>query len=278
MRRSRVALAAIVLLGLAPGSAPGADCNANGREDAEDLAARHPAFGEAVDFAIGEAGELPSVEPALADFDLDGDLDLAVVARDRGVIHLVRNAGQRSFREPEVVLYTLVVGEVAAADFDRDGAPDLAWEAGDSAVMILRGRGDGTFAEAERHPVLAHYPPRYVEPVDLDRDGGPDLVLGDGYLGKVYVLLNENGVDFAVEEHSTGEISYRPLLADLDRDGDIDLLVGTYAEQAYKLLRNPGDGKLEDAVNVVVEPHRVVGFAERSSTRTTTAAWTSPMP
>ena len=87
-------------------------------------------------------GYLPS--PVLADFDADGNLDLA------GGRQVFLGNGDGTFQEPidigpDAYYWTTVT------DFDGDGKLDLAGT-NFSTVNVLRGNGDGTFQPAQFFP------------------------------------------------------------------------------------------------------------------------------
>jgi len=87
-----------------------------------------------------------------------------------------------------------------------------------------------------------------VSVADWENDGDMDLVIGTIF-GQIYLLTNagyDGGYSFEepklLHDGSTGEVKLRkagPHMADLDGDGDLDLLVGTESNGLY-LLRNDG--------------------------------------
>jgi len=130
-------------------------------------------------------GSFPNGRMAIADFDGDGDLDIAVAQNGSNSVGVFLNNGSGAF--PTRTDYAATGARaVSTADFNGDGKFDLA-VAGQSAgvVWILIGNGDGTF----RTPALS-FPttatPKDVGGVDLNGDGMPDLAVA----GSLSILIN----------------------------------------------------------------------------------------
>lgn len=117
---------------------------------------------------------------ALSDFTGDGKLDAAVGDWDGDQVLIFRGNGRGNFRP----LGTVPVGDdpqaIDAANFDADRRrrPDLAVTRGGAAedVLILRGRGDGSFKPLDTLDLPSA--PRSLSVGRIDRRGGPDLVVG----------------------------------------------------------------------------------------------------
>jgi hypothetical protein len=176
------------------------------------------------------------------DYDLDGDLDLAVtnyLQFDRARVpepgsgsycvwkgipvmcgprglpfarnHLFRNDGDGRFTD---VSLPSGVGKqarcyaftVVASDFDDDGYPDLYVACDSTLSLLYHNRGDGTFEET-------------------------GLLAG--------VALNEDGQ----EQGGMGVA-----VADYDEDGLFDIAKTNFSDDVPNLYRNQGDGTFEDRV------------------------------
>jgi hypothetical protein len=132
---------------------------------------------------------------------------------------------------------------IAVGDIDQDGKQDLA--VADPAfastrVWILRGDGLGGFSA----PVAANanWDSYSVEFADLDLDGQLDLVIGYFGYNAVQVLMGEGspymfrqpfGFPYFIPGNRT-----KLALADLDRNGHMDVIAETSSPQEVRILLN----------------------------------------
>ena len=138
---------------------------------------------------------------------------------------------------------------VTVADLDRDGDPDIAgtsffnvfWWENDGTPLDEAGGGLGT--SWTRHEVSqGHGQLRGIEIADLDRDGFGDLVAVDLADGEVRWWRNDgspaDGVGGDGNSWTEGvidDLTEAPRSAvprDVDRDGDVDILVASQISQA----------------------------------------------
>ena len=122
---------------------------------------------------------------------------------------------------------------VAINDFNNDGYQDivLANLAGDNAVFW--NRGDLTF---EKHPLPSFSPARAAITVDVDGDNWPDIVFTQQVIPPLY-WRNQEGRGFE-KEILTG-VDYAGFAmgwSDIDADGDLDVVTGSYDVEMDKLL------------------------------------------
>ncbi len=125
----------------------------------------------------------------------------------------------------------------AAADFDGDGNIDLVLYSS-AGIVILPGKGDGTFAPARLITSQAFsLPPipflQLLKAADLNHDGRPDLVLlvtanGSPLVASVLVFLNNGNGTFSSRPAfnlPSNEYAVGVAIADFNRDGAPDLVV-----------------------------------------------------
>jgi len=187
--------------------------------------------------------------PAFADLDGDGDLDL-LVGENYGSMNYFENTGSASspqFAAPQVnpfgLASTYVLAAPAFADLDGDGDLDLlVGEYGEygGAMQYFQNTGSASnpqFAAPVKNPfgLTSVYYNALPVFADLDGDGDMDLLAGE-YYGAMQYFENTGSASnpqFATPQMnpfglvSTNELAI-PDFADLDGDGDLDLLVGEY--------------------------------------------------
>ena len=200
-----------------------------------------------------------SEDVSIADFDGNGALDLIIVVEDdqrlgRANVHqYFRGIGRLRYARVYNQIPDSVANAAAHADITGDGKPDVLI-AGDGQDRLLVNNGKGGFSdETETRLPRESAIAQDAEFFDADKDGDLDIVLGlEG--GHALWFNNGKGVftdETAARLPAAGNVEARKVaIADVDRDGDLDLYfahVGWQGREPQdKLLINDGKGKFAD--------------------------------
>ncbi len=205
-------------------------------------------------------GNFPTA-PAVADFDEDGRLDLAVANDFDGTASVLMNQGGGIFGPQVTYAVAWLPIAIAAGDLDADGKPDLAvasdvTNGGIGVVCILLNEGGGGFSPQVTYS--AGYGLGAMALGDFSGDDRPDIVTAsNGIQGTgvnvVNVLLNQGDGTFSAPVTYAASGTPRSLaVGDFNGDGRLDLLVvGEYGNSLAVLL-GQGDGTFAPQVDFPV--------------------------
>ena len=135
---------------------------------------------------------------------------------------------------------------LSAGDVNNDGWPDVVVATREGARLFVN-RGDGSFVRSDPQLEGAGLEEVFVAAlVDIDDDGWQDLYLTTWGSGKNYFYLNQGGhfpgapLDVP---NSFARVTLASPFADVDRDGDLDFLIGNWfmgflTEQPSRISQN----------------------------------------
>jgi type II secretory pathway component GspD/PulD (secretin) len=169
------------------------------------------AFTDGVTYNTG----VTPVYVASADFDLDGNLDLAVA--DSGAatsansvgnsVSIFLGNGDGTFIKPNGTRMDFAAGTTPTsfviADFNDDGIPDLIVTAsGDNAVGLLLGAGGGAFDAPIEVPVGTT--PDSIATADFNGDGLPDVAITNFGSNTASIILDSSSLISLLSGSETG--------------------------------------------------------------------------
>jgi len=183
---------------------------------------------------------------AVADFNRDGNMDLAVADRLGRNISILLGNGDGTFRPPMAFPVNAQPNDVVVGDFNHDGNPDVA-VCDSPYVSVLLGNGDGTL----RTPidVTPSIPPLAIGVGDFNRDGKLDVASVGGATGAVTIFFgNGDGTLTTGESFPVGTDPESVVTGDFNHDGKLDLAVADFIGSAISVLLGNGDGTFRNAV------------------------------
>ena len=198
--------------------------------------------------------------PTLVDFDKDDNPDMIMGTSD-GFVFYYENTGSAtspSYQYRSDYFITIKNdgsgGTISFGDFDLDGDPDLIsgnWLGKINYYENIGSYGAPVYQKKNNAVSNLSTESIYSTPafVDFDLDGDLDVIAGC-LNGKIFLYKNNDGVFansssvFAGIQASGG--SYCDM-ADIDNDGDLDLVISGDAASDFRLYRNDGsDNFTED--------------------------------
>jgi hypothetical protein len=267
------------------------DANGDGRNDMVSVA------GPSIVVSLGQASKtFTDVDTALrnptfsgvmgiADFNRDGKPDLLVYAYTAIEVWLGNGNGSFTYSNRIDFNGYVQMQNVAIADLDGDGnndfllSPAATLTDSPSPLMILYGRGDGSFEAPQELPVPRLY--TQVVIADVNRDNKPDLVLTDGH--EISVMTSVGTRTFSSEDHYVAGQSISQLnVIDVNRDGFPDIVTTAGGSIVSVLLNQPSGQQSEGAptsaiFNITPEPANYGQPIQLTFTVSSTSA-TGPIP
>jgi hypothetical protein len=182
----------------------------------------------------------------LRDFDGDKKLDVAMPNIHGNKLEVLRGDGRGGFARFPGSPYAVNARPIYAAstDVNNDGKPDLLATHDDvNLLTILLNDGKGGFSPAAGAPMKTPGIGLGIAAADLNGDGNIDLAFGAmsgmNSPARPFILLGDGKAGFTELKGLELDARRRPeylALADLNRDGRLDMVVSNYGSGSISVL------------------------------------------
>jgi hypothetical protein len=196
-----------------------------------------------------QVGRGPYDALVLRDLDGDGKPDLVTPNIGGNKLDVLRGDGEGGFARVPGAPFPVGQrpGYVAAADANNDGHLDLLATHDDVGLLaVLLNDGRGSFRHAAGSPLRLSATAWGFDAADLNGDGNVDLALGATGDASPVILLGNGKGEFQELRGLPLKAGKRPeyaVLADLNRDGLPDLVVGNYGSGDVSIFLGSKPGR-----------------------------------
>lgn len=193
------------------------------------------------------------VRVELADFDGDGDVDIALLNEFQDRLDILENAGDATFTICSVGWIAGFPSDIEFGDLDGDGDLDAAIAASNSGdASVLLGEGDGSFLFSQ----IANTGdgPSSLAVADFDLDGDPDVVVTNERDAAIDIRFG-NGFSWPVTSGQTVAVGEMPVdveAGDLNNDGLPDIVVANRLGSEVSVVLNTININFSFAIPTVV--------------------------
>ena len=193
------------------------------------------------------AGNAPH-SVAISDFNIDGNMDIAVAAYGSNFVSVFYGNGSLSFPIFDAFpVSSQGPHALRSEDLSGDNRPDIVTvndQGGDASVLI--GNSAGGFHPSVNYPVGLI--PKGLTIADVDNDGIADIVAGitggnypsccvPGEGDHVSVLLGIGDGTFGpAQEVATGRTIFSSAVADMNGDGTNDIVTADYSDSTVSVI------------------------------------------
>jgi hypothetical protein len=200
--------------------------------------------------AMGGSTPIVGTDPrgiAVADFNNDGNLDLAVTNRTSNTISILTGTAGGAFAAKGSPATGIDPTAVAVGDFNGDGKQDMVTANRASYnISVLLGNGDGTFQTHTDY--AAGTEAIAVVVADFNGDGFLDIAAANSADNTISVFLGVGDGTFSPQvTYSTGSSPIAIVAGDFNADGIVDLATVNSGTNNIAVFFGNGDGTFQAA-------------------------------
>ncbi|OLE97270.1 MAG: hypothetical protein AUG75_10295 [Cyanobacteria bacterium 13_1_20CM_4_61_6] len=189
-------------------------------------------------------GNNPSALVA-ADFNQDGNVDLAVANTGLNTVSILLGNGDGTFPSGATLNTGDSPSAIAAGDFNGDGRVDLiVANTADSTLTIFTGDGKGGFTPAPLISAIGATDVVSIVVADFDGDGRLDLAVANQSVSTISIFLGNGDATFRITSTPALKLN-RPSaisVGDFNGDGVPDLAIANRAGNTITIAQGRGDG------------------------------------
>lgn len=177
-----------------------------------------------------------------ADFDSDGDADLAVTNSGGDQMLVLPGDGSGGFTNAVPYNTGTAPYAIAGADLNGGGVDLVTANRDSSNISVFLNNGDGSFAAGATYPTGTA--PVFVLAAQLDGVNNSDLVTANSGGNSISVFPNSGTGTFPAKTDYSTNLSLPSGVAatDVDGDGDLDLAVINQGSSTLAIFLNDGSG------------------------------------
>jgi hypothetical protein len=189
----------------------------------------------------------------IGDVNSDGNLDLTTSNYEDNSVSVLLGDGRGNFVPASGSPFAVGRGPYnhTLSDVNGDGKLDVITpNVRDNNATVLLGNGKGGFIAVAGSPFPVGYRPYYTAIGDLNSDGKPDLVITHDDINEMTVAFGDGRGAFAAAPSSPldlGSRGYKVVIADVNGDAKMDVVVGNVAINRCAVFLGDGHGNLEPA-------------------------------